>query len=148
MELYDFASHTLGEVIAWIAGAVIVLSGIVQISPIKLNPWSWLAKRIGRAINAEVIAKVGKLEDDIEAMHAGMDEKAARDARSDILRFGDELRLGIKHSKEAFDNILVAINEYDEYCQEHPKFKNRMTDITKRYIEDIYDKCLRENTFL
>jgi len=144
----DISELTFGQIAGWIAGIVVVLSGIIQISPIKLNPWSWLAKVIGRAINAEVIEKVNKLEEDLGKLHVGMEERAAREARSDILRFGDELRLGIKHSKEAFDNILVSINDYDCYCRGHEDFKNKMTDLTKKYIEDVYAKCYRENTFL
>ena len=34
---------------------------LVQVSPIKVNPWSWLARKIGRAINGEVIDRVDRL---------------------------------------------------------------------------------------
>ena len=36
-------------------GALVVLLTLVQISPIKLNPWSKLAQLIGHALNAEVL---------------------------------------------------------------------------------------------
>ena len=35
-------------------GLLIVLLTMVEIAPIKFNPWSALAKGIGRAINAEM----------------------------------------------------------------------------------------------
>ena len=35
-------------------GVTVVLLSLIQIAPVQLNPWSWIAKRIGRAINAEV----------------------------------------------------------------------------------------------
>ena len=139
---------TLGQLIGWIAGAIVAISGIIQISPIKLNPWSWLAKKIGRAINAEVLEKVDKLETDIEGMKRANEENRAKQNRTVILRFGDELRIGIKHSKESFDNILGTISDYDKYCADHPEFRNKITEINEKYISDIYDECLRNNTFL
>ena len=36
---------------------VIALLSLIQIVPIKINPWSWLGKQIGRAINKEVMDK-------------------------------------------------------------------------------------------
>ena len=33
-------------------GVTVVLLSLIQIAPVQLNPWSWIAKRIGRAINA------------------------------------------------------------------------------------------------
>ena len=146
--MMDFYSMTFGEIVGWVAGGLVVLSTIIQISPIKLNPWSWIAKQIGKAINAEVIEKVDKLESDLEELKNSADEQTAKDNRSAILRFGDELRIGIKHSKESFDNILGTISDYDTYCANHVNFKNKITEINEKYISDIYDECLRNNTFL
>lgn len=139
---------TLGQLAGWILGSIVAISGIIQISPIKLNPWSWIAKKIGRAINAEVIEKVDKLEEDLEEMKRFDEENRAKQNRTVILRFGDELRVGVKHSKESFDNILGTISDYDIYCTNHPKFKNKITEINEKYISDVYDECLRNNTFL
>lgn len=144
----DFNAWTPSEVFGWVCGGIVALSAIIEISPIKLNPWSWIAKRIGRAINAEVIEKVDKLEDDIEKMRKQNEEQTAKDNRTSILRFGDELRIGIRHSKESFDNILVTISDYERYCGTHTDFKNKITEVNEKYIVDVFDRCLRENTFL
>lgn len=144
----DFSEMTAAELIGWIAGIIVALSAIIQISPIKLNPWSWVAKHIGRALNQELIDKVDKLEDDLEDLKNANDEQTAKNNRTAILRFGDELRIGIKHSKESFDNVLVTISDYDHYCASHTDFKNKITEINEKYISDIFDECLRNNTFL
>lgn len=34
---------------------VLVLLSLIEVSPIKINPWSRLAKIIGHALNAEVL---------------------------------------------------------------------------------------------
>lgn len=137
----NFAEMSVSELCGWIAGGIVALSAIIQISPIKLNPWSWIAKKIGNAVNKEVIDKVDKMEKDLTNMRA-------KNARTKILRFGDELMHGVKHSKDSFDDILNTITEYDRYCQEHQEFKNRVTESTVRHIQSTYDKCMEEHSFL
>lgn len=144
----NFAEMTLSELCGWIFGGIVAISAIIQISPIKLNPWSWIANKVGHAINKEVLDKVDRLECDLKKMKDSQDERNAKSARSKILEFGDELLHDINHSKEAFDDILTIITEYEQYCEDHPKFKNRMTERTVRHIVAIYDKCREEHTFL
>lgn len=144
----NFTEMTVSELCGWIFGGIVALSALIQISPIKLNPWSWIAKRVGKAINSEVIEKVDRLEDDLKDLKEAQDEHNAKVARSKILEFGDELYHDMKHSKEAFDDILAMITEYEQYCESHPKFKNKRTERTEKYITQTYDKCVEEHTFL
>ena len=37
------------------AGALLALTALIQIAPIKVNPWSSIAKAVGGAINADVL---------------------------------------------------------------------------------------------
>ena len=126
---------------------VIVFSD-VQVSPIKIHPWSWLARKIGRAINGEVLDKVDQLEKRVDKLKGAMDERAAKDARTRILRFGDECLHGDRHSKEHFDQILRDITEYETYCDEHPLFKNNMAVLTIDSIKSNYQGRLRDHDFL
>lgn len=135
---------------AIVSGFIALLGGatIIQISPIKINPWTWVAKAIGRAINAEVISKVDRLESDIQAVKVEVEEHEAKSARVRILRFGDELLHNVKHSQEHFNQILLDITEYEEYCTKHPEFRNNVTGITTKRIKATYEKCLEEHSFL
>lgn len=139
---------TIGQLTT--AGVALVAIGatFIQISPIKINPWSALAKAIGRAINSEVIEKVDKLEKDVSAINAKVDESGAKSSRARILRFGDEIIHGVRHSKEHFDDILDVIVDYELYCEDHPDFKNGKTGPTSRLIEETYNKCLKEHDFI
>lgn len=128
--------------VATIAGAT-----LVQIAPIKVNPWTWVARAIGRAINAEVIQKVDKLEGDLLNLKERSEEHEAKSGRIRILRFGDEILHGVHHSKEHFDQILLDITEYENYCKDHPRFKNNMTAITTSVIMQTYQECWKENKF-
>lgn len=129
-------------------GILIVLMTLIQITPIKINPWSWLARRIGRAINGEVLEKVNTLTEDVKVLKDTDDEQWASLSRSHILRFGDELLHGVAHSKEHFDQILLDISKYETYCKEHPDYLNNVANATIKQIKKTYQKCLEDNSFL
>jgi len=131
------------------------LMTIFEVSPIKLNPWSGIAKWVGGAVNKDVI---DKLEEQAEAwkdirkatdeLADRIDRKDAEDARNHILRFGDEVKNKIRHSEEYFNQILDDITKYELYCREHPEFKNERTLATEAIIREVYQKCVKENDFL
>ena len=139
---------TLLEIVTYGGGALIALMTLVQIAPIKINPWGWLGKKIGRAINGEVIEKVDSLSKDVAKNKADDDEQWASLSRSHILRFGDELLHGVAHSKEHFDQILLDISKYEKYCAEHKDYLNDVAHETIKRIKKTYQKCLEDNNFL
>lgn len=129
-------------------GGVLVIMTLLQIAPIKINPWTWIGRAIGRAINGEVLEKVDKLAKDVESNKNDDDEQWASLSRSHILRFGDELLHGMSHSKEHFDQILLDISKYEHYCDSHPEYLNNIAHATIKQIKKTYQKCLDENNFL
>lgn len=142
------ADMTVGELAGWGTLILAGLSTVIEISPIKLNPWKWLARKIGRAINGEVLEKVDNLEQEIKNMKDTEDERDAKAARARVLRFGDELAHDVHHSKEHFDDVLQDITDYEKYCREHPKFENDRMHLTAEYIKSTYRKCLETHNFL
>ena len=136
------------EYLMYGGGLVLLTMTLIQITPIKLNPWSWLGRIIGRAINGEVLEKVNTLADEVKSLKEEDSEQWASLSRSHILRFGDELLHGVPHSKEHFDQILLDISNYEKYCDEHPKYKNNIANATIKQIKSTYQKCLEENKFL
>lgn len=136
------------EEIATGGGILLAAMTLIQIAPIKLNPWSALAKAIGRAINGEVIAKVDRLERELLGMKENQEERDAISCRARILHFGDETIHGVRHTKEHFDQILRDITTYERYCDDHPNFENNTTALTSQRIKDIYEDCLKTKDFL
>lgn len=119
----------------WTAGGIIVvLSMIIQITPIKLNPWSWLGRAIGHALNGEIIDMI--------------DEDRASNARYRILRFDDELRHNQRHTKEHFDQLLDDIDRYEQYCAAHPNYKNGKSVEAIENVRTTYRKCVQDKDFL
>lgn len=139
---------TVGDILGGCGAFILVLLTLVQISPIKINPWSWLARTMGRALNRDTNDRLDGLEKDVKEIKAKNEEHEAIECRGVILRFGDELRHGTKHSKEHFDQILLDISFYEHYCDTHTDFENNIALMTIEHIKDVYRKCLQEDSFL
>ena len=131
-----------------IGGALVAILSILQVSPIKFNPWSALAGWIGGAINREMAAEVGKLRETLTNHIVKDDERYAKNCRLRILRFNDELLQQKMHTKEHFDEILDDITEYERYCREHPDYKNNKAVLAIQNVEHVYQDCLAKNNFL
>lgn len=125
---------SLYEIITSGGGVIFIVLTVIQLAPIKVNPWSRIAKVIGRALNTEVIEK--------------LDENEATNARYRILRFDDEIRHKVKHTEEHFNQIMGDIDNYERYCNGHPNYKNSKAVSAIDNIRRTYEKCRNENSFL
>lgn len=123
---------------------LIIIASLVEIAPVKINPWSW----IGRVLNKDVMQKVEKIEKDVADVKKEVGENTAVSSRYRILRFDDELLHGIKHTKEHFDQILLDIDVYEKYCDSHPQFRNNLAVLAIDHIKTVYQKCSQDNLFL
>ncbi len=95
---------SIQEILTNGGGLLLVGMTMIQIAPVKVNPWSWLAKAIGRAINADVIEKLDA--------HITMDDRRTADGhRARILHFNNELLRSIDHTEEDFNEVLAEIDE-------------------------------------
>lgn len=135
------------EIIKAIPTIAAVLSVVIEIVPVKICPFSPL-RWLGRRINGDLAARVEMLTNDLNRLRSDSDERNAKLMRSHILAFGDELLHNTLHSKEAFEQILADIDEYDRYCREHPKFKNGVTVAATARIRETYLNCLERRSFL
>lgn len=140
---------SIHEILAGGGGIIFIVLTLVQVSKIEINPWSWIAKIVGRAINGEVIEKVDKLDHDLQVLKAESEEREAITCRTRILRFGDEImHTTTRHTKEHFDQILTDIKYYEDYCDTHVKFRNNIAVATIKHIKSVYQNCLKNNSFL
>ncbi len=129
-------------------GVTVVLLSLIQIAPVQLNPWSWIAKRIGRAINAEVLEQVEAMRQRLDG-HIEKDEAAKADGkRAFILTFNRQLMNGEKHTREEFWEALAAIDWYNSYCKTHKDYPNERAVHAIRNIGRVYDERQRKNDFL
>ena len=135
--------------------SLIALLTVIQIVPVKVNPWSAIAKAFGRAINGEVLKELAEMKktqketrEKLEA-HVEMDDERMADVhRTRILHFNNELLRDIEHTKEEFIEALADIDEYEQYCKDHPKYKNNRAVHAIANIKRVYDERLEKRDFL
>lgn len=143
MDLEELKTYLLSG-----SGIIALLLTLIQISPININPWSYIARTIGKALNKELFEEVEKINEEVLKLKNKSDERAANGYRSQILRFGDEVIHGVPHSKEHYDNILMIIHKYQVYCTTHPNYMNNVAVNTIAHIERMYQEHLRDDSFL
>ncbi len=146
---------SLAEFFVGGSGIAVAALTLVQVVPVKINPWSFIARSIGKALNKDMMDKLESVQDDVKDLgnkHSNleyrMDKDKADDCRTRILRFGDELRRGVEHSEEFFNQILDDISDYKHYCTEHPEYKNDKAVNAIAEIEKVYQRCMEKNSFL
>ncbi len=138
---------SISEIIMGSSGGVLLLLTLIQLAPIKLNPWSRIAKAIGRAINAEVLEELRQTNEKLEAHIQAADERNADMWRANILRFNSELIRRLPHTKEDFNNIFLDIDDYETYCRDHPEYKNSRAVHAIGNIGRVYDQRLEKHDF-
>ncbi len=146
---------TVSEILEWSGGGILLLLTLVQIAPIKVNPWSWVAKKLGRAINGEVLGEIADIkkqqreaQDKLDKHIQDDDERDANMHRQRILRFNIELMRGEDYTHEYFTDMLQDIDEYERFCEGHPGYKNNRAVLAIANIRRVYEEHERNGGFL
>ena len=139
---------TLDKLLAYSGGGLFVLLTLIQLAPIKVNPWSAIARWIGKAINGEVLGKLRRLEARLDE-HINTDDKRDADShRVKILQFNNELLRSIDHTKEEFIEVLAEIDAYERFCKDHPDYPNNRAVMAIENIRENYKERLKKHDFL
>ena len=146
---------TLDEILLGGGVGVVAILSLVEVSPIKINPWSGLAKWLGRAINGEVLSTMQTIQtaqkaqaDALAAHIKADDERNADTLRMRVLHFNNELLRGNRHTREDFIEILAVIDAYEQYCKNHPNYRNNRASHAIANIGRVYDERLKLRDFL
>lgn len=139
---------SIQELLTGGGGLVVLTLTVIQVAPVKINPWSAIAKAIGRAINAEVLAELERTRIKLDNHIKTDDERAADMHRARILRFNQELIRSIPHTREEFVEVLTEIDRYQRFCREHPDYPNSRAVHAIANIGRVYDERLQKHDFL
>lgn len=131
-----------------------ILSICVDVSKLPLNPWKALAKlgtsalnALGKALTSDIKSDIQSLHDRLTDLESAQKVELKQMRRRAILRFADECRIGTRHSKEMFDNVLKDISDYERMCSDTHD-PNHVLQEGVRIIEECYRKCMADNDFL
>ena len=96
-------------------------------------------------VTKDILRAVAETNDEVAKLKEGIREEKAIRARTQILRFKDELYNKLDHSQEYFEQVLDDIDAYNKYCDKHPDFSNGRTKIAAEYINSEYLRLFKEH---
>ena len=100
-ELYLLITSNSKNIVTFIA----IISVFFEIVPIKFSPISLFLKWLGKKINADINARVVKLEDTVLENHK-------KELRIQISNFASDLRHNVTKSESQFIAIIELCDEY------------------------------------
>ena len=125
----------------------LIVVSLVEIAPIKINPWTKFGKWFGGLINGDVMDKFNSLEEKVDNLDKGLESLRVESAVKNT-EFGDEIIHGSTYSKEHWAQILSDVDAYESYCDEHEHYVNNVAQATIAYIKKAYQKHLENDDFL
>lgn len=131
-----------------------ILCTIIQVAPIKINPWDfllgWVGERFNSGINKrinEVNERVNDLEEAIDKHIEKCDIDDWKKKRNYIIKFVNEGVNGARHTKESFENVITLCDEYEEYVKQNPNVHNGVINDSIYAIRTKYQEHLIKADF-
>jgi hypothetical protein len=123
-----------GQVSGWAITTLILFLSLIQISPLKLNPWDRVLGWVGKKLNG---AQLAALQKQINTLWIN-------NHRQTLLTFARECRSDIYHSPEEWAHVLNVAEEYEQYCVKH-EVSNGVVKQDTKYIRGLYQDMSRNH---
>lgn len=128
---------TSGDMAGWVLAGIVILLSLVQISPLKVNPWDSIFGWFGKKMNGGTEQKLNDLEKQIMDMWIN-------NHRQSILTFARECRADIGHSSDEWSNVLNIAEEYEHYVREK-NVTNGIISQDTEYLRNLYQELSRDH---
>lgn len=132
-KIINWASHNIW---VFIIGAL----SLIEITPIKINPWNAIFRWIGDRL-------LGDTKKTVENLSKELKDNEKDRIRWEILDFANSCRNGRKHTKDEYVHILELDKKYRKLLVE-TKDENGVFDLEIKYIKKLYEERLEKNDFL
>ena len=134
-----------------IPSAVIIIMSCIQVSKIKINPWTFLRNVLRKIVGTENLkenfAELSKqvkemdtrFEQEIFSLRQDSAEREAMILRTAIIDFAENIRCGALVSSNQFDEIHRKIDEYNKLVKKY-EITNTFCEDEIRYIRNYIQK--------
>lgn len=126
---------------------IMLMMTFVEITPIKLSPWTAIFNWFGKRLNKEVTTKIDKIEDRLEHHIQESEQSELKARRMAILDFSSSIIRGVNYHREKFEFMINECDQYEKYIDEN-KIKNGVAEASIAEIRRIYQEHLRNHDFL
>lgn len=121
----------------------VLLAGVltlVQITPIKINPWSWILSLIRKALYGDIKAELQEVKRELT-------ETKVQNWRWNVLDFANSCRNGRRHSHDEWRHTISQLAEYEAYIERNA-ITNGVFEEDAHYLREEYQKHSNNNDFL
>ena len=143
MQLLDLLRDYTTEILTWLA----MFSIVVEVAPIKINPWTKLLKAIGNRMNSDILVRLKEVEDQLAQQDAKIDNNEKDRIRYEILDFARTCRQHDEHTSEEFDHIFEQYDKYEVILAKLEQPNGKVTQ-AMRFISGIYQSVCEKNNFV
>ena len=119
---------------------------LIEVAPIKINPWRSLLKWVGKAINGDIQAQIAEIKTEVKELKEDCELKNVDDMRWEILNFVNTCRRGTEHSKDEWRHVMTQLAKYEDYT-ERKGISNGVIEEDSRYLRELYHKHNTKNDF-
>lgn len=130
----------------YITLGILVLGMLIEITPIKINPLSWIGKHLNREIND----KVNNLKETYEKNHqeivnklndtnTRIDKNDIANIRTRIASVATIIKQGGDITEDQFNCIFKDIDKWVEYHNKYPNL-NGIVNVSIEIIKEVYKK--------
>jgi hypothetical protein len=97
-------------------------------------------KLTSKLSNSELVEKIDQLDFKVEKNNAEYN-------RARLLRFNGELKRGVSHDEEEFNDVLHCIDDYERFCKKYPDYPNKKSVLAIENIQRVYQHLIETNGF-
>lgn len=126
---------------------LLALSALIQITPIKINPWSAIFRWIGDKANHDLKEQINNIDDKVDELSKQRKEDEKDRIRWEILDFANSCRNGRKHTKDEYLHIIELNGKYKKLLKETDD-ENGVFEVEYEYIQKLYKERQEKNDFL
>ena len=91
--------------------------------------------------------RVGELLEEFNKLNYKVDCNKADTCRMMILDFNGEIKRGIHHDEEQFNEVISLIDKYERFCRNNPDYPNNQAVLAIENIKNVYKKAYSKNDF-
>lgn len=91
--------------------------------------------------------KIDELLEKFNSLDYKVDCNKADDCRRIILNFNGEIKRGIHHDEEQFNEVIRLIDKYETFCRDNPNYPNNKAVLAIENIKNVYKRAYSKNDF-
>ena len=127
---------------------IVLLTNVLVPITVALISSGKLANKLEKKFSvSDLSKKIDSLEKKIDSLEKKTDLNKAEDKRACVLRFNGDIKRGIHHDEEEFNECLGAIDYYEDYCRKHKDYSNNKAVMAIANVKRVYEKAYSKNDF-